>query len=172
MALPVYDSPTFLTQKDKYLMGLSLPQLIMALGVTFWWFLVTLLLPYGMIIRLGVMGGLSLISMLMLFVQISGLALPKYIGLSLSRLFIKPMFEELAMYVVNGNPVWLEGKKASAEKSGKFGMFKRGKKQLETQEAIAARMEVEAEVANQAQQGAIAIEQLVKDGLRSLARGR
>ena len=45
MALGSYDSPTFLGQKDKYLMGLSLPELLMAMGVAFGWFLVTLFFP-------------------------------------------------------------------------------------------------------------------------------
>ena len=47
-----YDSPTFLGQKDKYLMGLSLPQIMVAMGVAAWWFFVSLTLPYSMITRI------------------------------------------------------------------------------------------------------------------------
>ena len=54
-----YDSPTFLGQKDKYLMGLSLPQLMVALGVAAWWFIVTLMFPYSMLTRLMLMAPLT-----------------------------------------------------------------------------------------------------------------
>ena len=43
--LGAYDSPTFLGQKDRYMMGLSLPELIIAMVIAGGWFLVTLALP-------------------------------------------------------------------------------------------------------------------------------
>ena len=47
MDMGSYDSPTFLGQKDKYLMGLSLPQLMVAAVVGVFWFLVSLMFGRG-----------------------------------------------------------------------------------------------------------------------------
>ena len=38
MSLGSYDSPTFLGQKDKYMLGLSLPELMVSMGIGAFWF--------------------------------------------------------------------------------------------------------------------------------------
>ena len=85
-----YDSPTFLGQKDKYLMGLSLPQLMVAIGVAAWWFFVSLTFPYSTVTRILIMVPLTGASLALLFARISGLTVPMFVllaikGLSASR---------------------------------------------------------------------------------------
>ena len=76
MNLDYYDSPTFLGQKDKYLLGLSLPELMVAMAIGGGWFFVMLLVPLGMMFRLLLSSPLTGMSMLLLFVRISGLSIP------------------------------------------------------------------------------------------------
>ena len=82
MPLGSYDSPTFLGQKDKYMLGLSLPQLMVAVGVIFFWFLVSLAFPYTTQVRLAIMTPLSSVTLALIFVRISGLSIPAYLGLT------------------------------------------------------------------------------------------
>ena len=71
-----YDSPTFLGQKDKYLMGLSLPQLMILIGVGFTGFVFTLLLPVGMMMRFAILAPCVGVFGVLFFGRISGLASP------------------------------------------------------------------------------------------------
>ena len=167
MALGSYDSPTFLGQKDKYLMGLSLPELMMAMGVGFGWFLITLLLPFSTIMRLVVLLPLTGFSMALLFVRISGLSIPMFLMLALMRMFSKPSYEETSVLMLNGQSEWLESQE---QKGSKFGsMRKRKQKILSDNEARQA--EMKAELDKQVTEGAAAAEGWIRDGIRTLVKG-
>ena len=115
-----YDSPTFLGQKDKYLMGLSLPQIMVAMGVAAWWFFVSLTLPYSMITRILIMVPLTGASLTLLFARIAGLTVPGFVLLSVKSLFSRPSFEEVDALVMNGDPDWVIMQRQKAEGGGGF----------------------------------------------------
>ncbi len=169
MAVGSYDSPTFLGQKDKYLFGLSLPQMMGAIGVGFFWFLVTLLFPYSTPIRLAMMAPLTGVTLGLLFIRIVGLTIPSFLLLSFLSLFSKPSFEETQEMVVNGRPEWLEAERQRAEK----GSRRKGRRQRAEELGLEAKQaELRAEVDKQVSAGAMAAEQWVKDGVRVLIKGR
>ena len=166
-----YDSPTFLGQKDRYLVGLSLPELIVAILIAGGWFLVTLGFPLGILLRLVVVLPLTGISVAFLFVRISGLSIPMYLLLSLLRLFRRPSFEESRELLLEGEPAWLELRRQQQEGGrSRFGFLRRGRKAMAIPEARQA--ELKADMDRQITEGAVAAEQWAMDAIRSIARGR
>ena len=167
-----YDSPTFLGEKDRYLLGLSLPELMVAIGVAGGWFVVTLLLPVDFIIRLLVVLPLTGMSMAFLFLKISGLSIPRYVFLSILRLFRRPSFEESRELLVSGEPAWLELQRQRSESGGssRFGFLRRRRRAVSISEERQA--ELKAEMDRQVTEGAVAAEQWAMDAIRSIVRGR
>ena len=171
MAIGSYDSPTFLGQKDKYMLGLSLPQLMGAVGVGFCWFLVTLLFPYSTPVRMAMMAPLTGVTLALLFVRIVGLTIPVFLILSFLRLFSKPSYEETREFLLDGRPEWLEAERLKMER----GSRKRSRRQREPAPELglgAKQAELRAEVDKQVTAGAVAAEQWVRDGVRVLMKGR
>lgn len=171
MELGPYDSPTFLTQKDKYVMGLSLPELMMAMGVAGGWFILSLMIPVGMMVRFMIVIPVTVVSLMVLFVRISGLSIPKFLLLSLLRTFRKPSYEESRELLLRGQSTWLEVQRQREEGGGRsrFGFLKRGRQAIEIPEARQA--ELRADLDRQVTEGAVAAEQWARDAIRSITRG-
>ncbi len=167
-----YDSPTFLGQKDKYLMGLSLPQLMVALGVAAWWFIVTLMFPYDMLVRLMMMAPLTGVSLTLLFARIAGLTIPMFVLMSIKGLFSKPSYEEVDALILNGDPDWVMMQRRREENPGFMSRLKGRKASLQTLDAQSKQVELQAEMDKQVVEGSRAAEQWVREGVRTLVRGR
>ena len=165
-----YDSPTFLGQKDKCILGLSLPQLMGSMGIGLLWFLVTMILPYSTIVRMLLVVPLTGVSLILLFVRISGISIPLYLGLMVLRLFSKPSFEETAPLVLDGQPDWLETERQRVERTS-LGSRLRRRLQSRKGDIEARRVEMQAEVDKQVTSGAVAAEEWVRDGVRTIFRG-
>ena len=167
-----YDSPTFLGQKDKYLMGLSLPQLMVALGVAAWWFIVTLMFPYSMLTRLMLMAPLTGMSLTLLFARIAGLTIPVFVLMSIKSLFSKPSYEEVDALVLNGDPDWVMMQRMREDNPGFMARLRGRKAALQTLDAQSKQVELQAEMDKQVVEGSMAAEQWVREGVRTLVRGR
>ena len=167
-----YDSPTFLGQKDKYLMGLSLPQIMVAMGVAAWWFFVSLTLPYSMITRILIMVPLTGASLTLLFARIAGLTVPGFVLLSVKSLFSRPSFEEVDALVMNGDPDWVIMQRQKADSPGFLARVKGRKSALNTLEARSKQAELRADVDKQVVETSKAAEQWVRDGVNTLIKGR
>ena len=167
-----YDSPTFLGQKDRYMLGLSLPELIIAIVVAGGWFVVSLAFPVGILVRLLVVLPLTGISVAFLFARISGLSIPMYLLLSLLRMFRRPSFEESREILLEGGSAWLELRRQQQQggNRSRFGFLRRGRKAVTIPEAQQA--ELKADMDRQITEGAVAAEQWAMDAIRSIARGR
>ena len=170
--LGAYDSPTFLGQKDRYMLGLSLPELIIAIVVAGGWFVVSLPFSVGILVRLLVVLPLTGISVAFLFARISGLSIPMYLLLSLLRMFRRPSFEESREILLEGGSAWLELRRQQQQggSRSRFGFLRRGKKAVALPEARQA--ELKADMDRQITEGAVAAEQWAMDAIRSIARGR
>ena len=173
MPLSTYDCPTFLGQKDKYLAGLSLPQLMAGLGVGFAWFLVSFLLPYSVMVRIFVVLPVTGLTMVLMFARLSGLTIPGYVLLAVQRTFNRPSYEALGTLLVWGDEEWLEAErlKAEARRSRRRRRFF-GLHRLQSVDAEATKVELQAELDRQVSEGSIAVEQAVRDGLRTLVKGQ
>ena len=172
MPLSTYDCPTFLGQKDKYLAGLSLPQLMAGLAVGFAWFLLSLMLPYSVIVRIFIVLPVTGVTMALMFVRISGVSIPVYALLALQRTFSRPSYEALGPLVVWGDEEWLEGERLKADSRRarrRRGLFGFGK--LRGGDAEARKVELQAELDRQVSEGSVAVEQMVRDGVRTLVKG-
>lgn len=181
MAIPSYESPTFLGQKDAYLAGLTLPQLMASIVIGGLWFMVAFLFPYGMIGRLIIAGGLTGLSVILLFARVAGMNIPMFLGLSLLRVFVKPGFEERAEHLIDGDPDWVElrlwnaeraerAKLAGSKRSMFAGLPGRGKKaaSLVTEQQ---RQEVKTDLEKGVSDASMAVEQGVRDAVRSFMKG-
>ena len=115
MALAPYESPTFLDEKDVYLIGLSLPQILILVGIALFWFLVCKIMPWSLWVQLIGTGVGTLVSGIMVFGRLSGMMIPLFLGLLVLRLFVKPMYEESEEGVVLGNARWLAGQQRRVE---------------------------------------------------------
>ena len=170
MHLEPYDSPTFLTQKDKYMFGLSLPELVVALVVAGVWFLILLAIPIGAMFRIGLVVPTTGLTLVIFFVKISGLSIPKFIFLSLLRMFRRPSFEETRQVLLWGESSWLELQRQRSTGGSRFGFLKRGRSAVAIPEARQA--ELKADLDRQVTEGAVAAEQMARDALRAFMKGR
>ena len=174
MSLPNYESPTFLSQKDVYLAGLSLPQLMMLLMLAGVCFLFTLMLPYGMVVKLGVTVALTVVSGVLLFGKVSGLSIPKYAFLSLVRMVIKPGFEERVDFLVAGDAAWLlaqEKRETARVTHAERARAKVAKGKNVVAKSERQQAELKAEVNKSVSATSMAVEQNAKGLLRSIFKG-
>ena len=169
MALSSYESPTFLGQKDKYMMGLSLPQLMVMLAMGLMIFVVTLLLPFGFIWRMALVAPLTVAAGVLVFARVSGLSVPSLIFHSLVRAFSRPVYEEHQQLLVQGAVVWAEAQ-ARGRSRGPLGFLRRGKGVTDSMEMEQRAREVRAEFDGKMVEGAVATEQAIRDGIRTLMK--
>ena len=172
-----YDSPTFLGQKDKYLLGLTLVQLIMLLGVGFLIFMLSLALPFEFFKRILLVVPATGAMAVLMFTRLSGLSIPAYVYSSILGLLRQPSFEVKKESVLVGEPGWVE---AHGQRSGsKMGLGRRRAVPVEgVEEEVeeefdfeARKVELQAEVDKQVTAGAVAAEQWVREGVRTLFKG-
>ena len=166
-----YDSPTFLGQKDKYLLGLSLPELMVAMGVALVWFIVSLMFPYGILVRLAMVVPATGVSLFLLFGRIAGLSIPGYLWLMIVRSFSRPSFEEVPERLLEGDSVWLEAQRRRAEGGSRGGSLKFWKKKIPVISDEVRQAEMKAELDKQVTEGAVAAEQWVRDGVKAFVKG-
>ena len=172
MAVGSYDSPTFLGQKDKYLVGLTLPQLMVGLGVGFLWFLLSLMLPYGMLVKLCMILPCTILSLVLLFARVWGLSIPMFVLLSLQRSMVKPMYEEFKELVLLGAPEWVEEQQKKAGRKGLRARLRRKAAVMNDPDVEARKAEMKAEVDRQVTEGAGVVEEWVRDGVSGFLKGR
>lgn len=171
MALSSYESPTFLGQKDKYMAGLSLPQLMGMVGIGVFIFVVTLLLPFGFVWRLALVVPLTAVVGMLVFARISGLSIPSFLLHSVVRAFSRPVYEEHQQLLVRGAVVWAEAQ-AQKRASGVRGRLRRGRAVTDSMEMEQRAREARAEFDSKVMEGAVATEQAIRDGIRTLMKAR
>ena len=170
MYLEPYDSPTFLAQKDKYMFGLSLPELMISLGVGALWFIVLLMFPIGAMYRIVLVLPVTGLTLAFLFVRIAGLSIPRFLFLSVLRTFRRPSFEETREGLLEGDAQWLELQRQRAESPGRFSFLNRGRRMAQLSDSQQA--EVRAETDRQVNEGAVAAERMARDAIRTLLKGQ
>ena len=172
MYMVPYDSPTFLNQKDKYMLGLSLPEMVIAMAIGGGWFILLLFFEMDMVLRLVLLVPCTGITMAFIFARIAGLLIPMYFLLSIVRIFKRPSFEEVQDYVVQGEPAWLELQRQRAEgTNSRFHFLKRGRKLAESVPE-ARKAELKAEMDKQVTEGAVAMEHWARDAVQSVLKGK
>lgn len=171
MALAPYESPTFLGQKDKYLAGLSLPQLMGTLGMGLFVFVVTLLLPMSFVWRMVLVLPLTGVAASLVFVRISGLSVPSLLFHAVTRAFSRPVYEEHQQLLIQGGYVWVEAQARSRSRRP-FGWLRRAKGVKDGPEMEQRARELRAEFDGKVVEGAMAAEQAVRDGIRTLMKAR
>ena len=169
MHLEPYDSPTFLTQKDKYMFGLSLPELMIALGVAGLWFLVLLVLPIGAMFRIVLVVPTTGVTLMILFVKVSGLSIPNFIVLSIVRMFKRPVFEESREMLIGGESSWLELQRQRSAGRSRFSFLRRGRNMVAIPES--RQVELKADIDRQVTEGAVAAERMARDAIRTFVKG-
>lgn len=173
MALPAYDSPTFLGRKDRFLLGMSMAQLgVCALVAVCWWFFLQWTTGLELIPRAVVFGICQGATVAVLFVRLSGLSVPAYCWLMLKQMLRKPFWESSRDWLVNGVPD--PAAEARAERAvGKRSLLGRllpvgQKAELELDER---RYELQAEGEQAMEESMRAGQDFVKEGMRALWRG-
>ena len=178
----VYDSPTFLSQKDKYFMGLSLVQMMGVVVIAFMMFFVSLMLPVGLLVRVGCVGVATLVISCLVFGRIGGLLIPSYMLLMLLAPMRRTVYEEELEVLLAGSDEFLaalEEKEARAlahtqgggDRGSGEGWLRRGKDFATSEENANRRNEMMADVNKGMVEGASSLEGMVKDGLRNLKGG-
>ncbi len=173
-----YDSPTFLSQKDKLFLGLSLPEFVLSMAVAFFWFLISLTFDRPMMTRLMFVAPLTGVTLTLMFVRLSGMHIPIFLAVAVMRTFRKPSYEDPEADVFIGNEVWqqLESKRAAklARKNARQGRFMgiigRRRKQAQAVQAEHGG-EVRAEIDKGVVEGSIAAEQWVRDAVKTVVKG-
>lgn len=170
-----YDSPTFLSQKDKYLFGLTLVQLMMLMGVGGFEFLLTFMLPLGsMVTRLLVLGPVVGLSAAVMFVRVSGVSLPAFLFLASTIKFRNGSYEATKNALLRGGAQWLAQREERALAGGsRVGRLGRKRREIESKVDIDQRKaEIKADVDKAVVEGSMAAEQWARDGINTLLKGR
>ena len=174
-----YDSPTFLGQKDIYLMGLTLIQLLALVGIGFVIFLSLMSFPLSLLVRLLLVLPLTGISGFLLFGRIAGLSVPVYLLSAMTAPFRRMVYEESLTQSLNGTDVWLKQQELRAagvaEKKGlASGLGFLGSKRREAADMASGNQgkEAKAEVEKGLAEGSRAAEQWVREGVGAVFRGR
>lgn len=170
----VYDSPTFLSQKDKYFLGLSLVQVMGVVVIGMVLFILSLTLPFGLMLRIGFVAAGTAVGTILGFVRIAGLSVPGYMMLMLMAPLRRTVYEEDAEVLLVGSSEFLalleeRESRQQASSGARGGNWVSKGRELATGDEMAARRgEIAVEVNKGMIEGAQAVEGMLKDGLRSL----
>ena len=168
-----YDSPTFLSQKDKYFMGLSMIQMLGMVAIGGISFLFSLMLPVGIFVRIALVVAATASMGVLVFGRIAGLSVPNYLMLMALSPLRRTVYEEDPEVLVAGSSEFLlalEEKEARAkrERGESDGWLARGREFATSDENAQRRNELKAEVNKGMVEGAQSLEGMVKDGFRNL----
>lgn len=177
-----YDSPTFLGQKDIYLVGLTLIQLLGLVGIGFMTFLMLMLFPMSTVVRLILVLPLTGASGFLLFGKIAGLSVPVYAVSALASPFRRVVYEETLSQSLDGTEAWLRQQQiraagAGEKKRGRLGFGRLSRLRGKAGEAAEAAggqqgLEARAEVEKGLVEGSVAAQQWVREGVSAIFRGR
>ena len=171
MSLDSYDSPTFLGQKDKHMLGLTLPQVMISAGLAGLWFLVLLAFPMATMMRLSIFLPVQGVIMAFLFARVAGLSFPMYLLLAFQALFSRPQFEVDAERLINGLPEWRDPHLNQGFRGRTMEMIRHQKRRQGDVVVVEKRSEMEAEVNRQISDGAMATKEWAQDSLKALLKG-
>lgn len=169
----VYDSPTFLSQKDKYFMGLSMVQMLGVVVIAFVMFFLSLMFPAGMVYRVLAVGVGTLVTSVLVFGRIAGLTIPSYVWLMVTSPMRRTVYEEDAAVLLAGSTEFLAALEAKYEREHRGevrgdGWLARGREMATGEETAERRGEIRAEMEKGMVEGVQSLEGMMKDGLRSL----
>lgn len=168
-----YDSPTFLSQKDKYFMGLSMVQMLGIVAIAGMTFMFSLMLPMGILMRVVLVVVVTVGLGVMVFGRIAGLSVPNYLVLMALSPLRRTVYEEDPEILVAGSSEFLlalEEKEARAkrDRGESDGWVARTREFATSDETAQRRNELKAEVNKGMVEGAQSLEGMVKEGLRNL----
>ena len=168
-----YDSPTFLSQKDKYFMGLSMVQMLGVVATGGMCFIFSLMLPFGLLLRVGVVVVATVGISVLVFGRVAGLSFPNYLMLMVFAPLRRTVYEESADVLVAGSSEFLmaleeKESRGKRERGESDGWVARGREMATGEESEQRRNEIKAEVNKGMVEGVQGLEGMVKDGFRSL----
>lgn len=168
-----YDSPTFLSQKDKYFMGLSMVQMLGIVAIAGITFVFSLMLPFGLLVRVIVVVVATVGIGVLVFGRIAGLSVPSYVLLMALSPLRRTVYEEDPGVLVAGSSEFLaalEEKEARAkrDRGENDGWLARSREFATSEDSAQRRNEMKAEVNKGMVEGAQSLEGMVKEGLKNL----
>ena len=81
-----YDSPTFLGNKDKLLLGMTIGQVGVFMGSGLLWLMIALAAEFSTLMSLLIFGPAHALTAALFLVKLSGMALPMYLPAMLASL--------------------------------------------------------------------------------------
>lgn len=180
-----YDSPTFLSRKDVYLAGLTLPQLMGCMVIAVFAFIISLMLPFGIVGRLAVTLPLTVLGSFFAFGRVYGLSVPAFLLSALTFPLRSPVYEDELDSILHGDPLWLQRQtQRQAQRDDEFsetpegnepsrGVFARltgAKDSIDPIELEARKVEAKAEVSAKVDEGARTLERFLRDGIKAMFR--
>lgn len=103
-----YDSPTFLGNKDKLLLGMTIGQVGLFMGSGLLWLMIALAAEFSMVKSLLIFGPAHALTVAFVTVKLSGIALPMYLLAMLSSLVSSAVYHVDAAGAKEGLPDWFE----------------------------------------------------------------
>ncbi len=153
-------------------MGLTMPQIGVAVGIAAVWLLVAMMFAMSMQMRLIVFGPMYLFTLSMVFVKPFGLMLPVMVILSLKYIFVKPSYESSPEQLIDGPPEVLMAVGEVPGIKGKLGKMFPFLKQASRDDAFEARaLEAKAEVSRQTDEAMRNAHASLLDMVKSLWKG-
>ena len=103
-----YDSPTFLGNKDKLLLGMTIGQIGVFMGSGLLWLMIALAAEFSTLKSLLIFGPAHALTVAFLMVKLSGIALPMYLLAMLSSLVASAVYHVDAVGAREGLPDWFD----------------------------------------------------------------
>ena len=111
-----YDSPTFLSRKDKLLMGMTLQQFGIVFGGGFVWLMVALAVDQPLTNSLLMFGPAHGVTVAMLMIKPAGMSIPVYVILAVRSFVTAPVYHVETDVLRDGLQEWFKDRDLQADK--------------------------------------------------------
>ena len=106
--MPPYDSPTFLGNKDKLLLGMTIGQVGIFVGSGAVWLLLALSFEFSMMMSLLIFGPAHAVTVAFMLVKIAGMAVPMYLMAMVTSWFASAVYHVDADRARQGLEEWFD----------------------------------------------------------------
>lgn len=112
-----YDSPTFLSRKDKILFGMTLKQMGLVMGGGFCWLMLALSLDQSLMTSFLIFTPCHIVIVTCGLVRPGGVMVPVYFGLMLKSLVVSPVYSVATDELRGGLAEWFKDELDALERS-------------------------------------------------------
>lgn len=113
-----YDSPTFLGNKDKLVMGMTIGQVALFIGAGVFWLMLALSFEFSVLMSLALFGPAHGATVAFFLVKLSGMSIPMYLLAMVQSMVSATVYHVDAAEARRGMPEWFADIESAAATAG------------------------------------------------------